>query len=337
LEHYLEARAEHAVTDVGDRLGRAANRLAQPGSGGDLFSAVGRKLGEGASPGKMALRFGASRVKDATTKAVKSLGGKGGDDGGGGGNGKAAAPKVLTIIEDIDVGVPVREAYNQWTQFEEFGRFAKGVVSVEQQDDTATEWRVKVAKAQRSWRAKITEQVPDEKIAWTSEGDKGTTRGVVTFHELDENLTRVLLVIEYSPKGFIEKTGRLFRSQGRRIRLDLKRYRAFLMMRGEATGAWRGRIHEGRPTDEEDEQSGEQGDEETRYGDEEDEEEEPYDEEEEPYEDEEEDEEEDDRDRDAEDEEEDGYDDEYEEEDEEDEEEEPGQEERPRRRSTARR
>ncbi|MFD0327692.1 SRPBCC family protein [Streptacidiphilus monticola] len=201
LEHYLEARAEHAVTDVGDRLGRAANRLAQPGSGGDLFSAVGRKLGEGASPGKMALQFGASRVKDATTKAVKSLGGKGGDDGGGGGNGKAAAPKVLTIIEDIDVGVPVREAYNQWTQFEEFGRFAKGVVSVEQQDDTATEWRVKVAKAQRSWRAKITEQVPDEKIAWTSEGDKGTTRGVVTFHELDENLTRVLLVIEYSPRG----------------------------------------------------------------------------------------------------------------------------------------
>ncbi|WP_326847387.1 SRPBCC family protein [Streptomyces kaniharaensis] len=328
LEHYLETRAELAVAGLGHRLGRAATRLAQPGGGtGGLVEALskgGKKLGVRASPGKAVLLAGASRVKDAARKAVETIGKDGGQNAGG----QPAGTRTLTVIEDIDVGVPVREAYNQWTQFEEFGRFAKGVLAVEQRDDATTDWRVKVGKAKRSWRGKITEQVPDERIAWASEGEKGTTRGVVTFHPLGENLTKVLLVLEYFPKGMVEKTGSLVRAQGRRARLDLKRYRAFLMLRGEATGGWRGEIHEGRVVGEPAESTSE---EETPHDDEQ--EEEPYDEEEEeeeeePYDEEEEEEEEEEEPYDEED---------FDEEEEDDEEEEPAEEERPRRRSAARR
>lgn len=128
---------------------------------------------------------------------MKSLFGKGRKGGGG-------KSKSVTIVEDIDVGVPVREAYDQWTQFQEFSTFAKGVVSVEKSDDTSSNWKVKVAKSTRSWRANVTEQVPDERITWTTEGAKGTVKGVVTFHRLTDNLTRVLLVLEYFPKGLFE-------------------------------------------------------------------------------------------------------------------------------------
>ncbi|MGW5366166.1 SRPBCC family protein, partial [Actinopolymorpha pittospori] len=97
----------------------------------------------------------------------------------------------------------------------------------------------------RSWKATVTEQVPDRKIAWTSEGAKGTTKGVVTFHPLADDLTKVLLVLEYYPGGVVEKTANLWRAFGRRARLDLKHFRRFVSMRGEATGAWRGEIQDG--------------------------------------------------------------------------------------------
>ncbi|MBI0383609.1 SRPBCC family protein, partial [Streptomyces albiflaviniger] len=164
-----------------------------------------------------------------------------------GGKGKSGGgkSKSVTVVEDIDVGVPVREAYDQWTQFQEFSTFAKGVVSVEKADDTSSNWKVKVAKSTRSWKANVTEQVADERISWTTEGAKGTVKGVVTFHPLGDNLTRVLLVLEYFPKGLFEKTGNIWRAQGRRARLDLKLYRKFIMMRGEATDGWRGEIRDG--------------------------------------------------------------------------------------------
>ncbi|WP_079032075.1 SRPBCC family protein [Streptomyces specialis] len=151
----------------------------------------------------------------------------------------------LTVIEDIDVGVPVREAYDQWTQFQEFSSFADGVEDVEQVDDTTTAWRAKVMGVTRTWRARITEQIPDERIAWTTEGGRGTLKGVVTFHPLTDTLTRVLLVIEYHPQGLLERTGALWRAQGRRARLDLKNFRRFVTLRGEATGEWRGEIENG--------------------------------------------------------------------------------------------
>ncbi|MGW7021100.1 SRPBCC family protein [Streptomyces decoyicus] len=242
LQHYLQARAEHAVTQLGHKLGESVGKLAEPGQGpGGLVSSLakgGKALGEGKSPQQAALTVGASHLKDTVKDKVKSLFGKGRKGGGG-------KSKSVTIVEDIDVGVPVREAYDQWTQFQEFSTFAKGVVSVEKSDDTSSNWKVKVAKSTRSWRANVTEQVPDERITWTTEGAKGTVKGVVTFHRLTDNLTRVLLVLEYFPKGLFEKTGNIWRAQGRRARLDLKLYRKFIMMRGEATDGWRGEIQDG--------------------------------------------------------------------------------------------
>ncbi|MFJ5224924.1 SRPBCC family protein [Streptomyces sp. NPDC088400] len=246
LRNYLQARAQHAVTGLGYKLGESVSKLAEPGRGpGGLVSGLapgGKALGEGRTPGQAALAVGASRlkdtVKDKVKDKVKGLFGKGRRGGGG-------KSRSVTIVEDIDVGVPVREAYDQWTQFQEFSTFAKGVVSVEKADDTSSNWKVKVAKSTRSWKANVTEQVPDERITWTTEGAKGTVKGVVTFHPITDTLTRVLLVLEYFPKGLFEKTGNVWRAQGRRARLDLKLYRTFIMMRGEATDGWRGEIQDG--------------------------------------------------------------------------------------------
>ncbi|MFD0315134.1 SRPBCC family protein [Streptomyces flavalbus] len=258
LEKYVEARLQVMLKGVGERMGSGARRLGE--------AHLGRPhLGSLASHTTHALL---DKAKEATSKRHTQA-----TEGGVG--------KGLTIIEDIDVGVPVREAYDQWTQFREFGRFAKGVVDVQQKDDVTTEWQVKVAKASRRWHGTITEQVPDERIAWTSEGEKATTKGVVTFHPLGENLTKVLLVLQYFPKGVVEKTGSLVRAQGRRARLDLKLYRTFVMMRGEATGGWRGEIREGEvvrgPEEAEEEEEEDQYEEE----DEEEEDEDDYDEEDE--------------------------------------------------------
>ncbi|AEM80639.1 SRPBCC family protein [Streptomyces violaceusniger] len=226
LRHYVQARATHAISGLGTGLAKGAQSLA-----------------EGKSPGQALMKAGSSQLKDSLKESlkekVKGAFGKGRGKSGGG------KSKSVTVVEDIDVGVPVREAYDQWTQFQEFSTFAKGVVSVEKADDTSSNWKVKVAKSTRSWRANVTEQVPDERITWTTEGAKGTVKGVVTFHPLGDNLTRVLLVLEYFPKGLFEKTGNIWRAQGRRARLDLKLYRKFIMMRGEATDGWRGEIRDG--------------------------------------------------------------------------------------------
>ncbi|WP_328321496.1 SRPBCC family protein [Streptomyces sp. NBC_00388] len=242
LQNYLRARAEHTVSNLGHKLGESVSKLASPGEGGGgLASSLakgGQALSEGKSPAQAALSAGTSHVKDVLKDKVKGMFGKGRKGGGG-------KSKSVTIVEDIDVGVPVREAYDQWTQFQEFSTFAKGVVSVEKSDDTSSNWKVKVAKSTRSWKANVTEQVPDERITWTTEGAKGTVKGVVTFHRITDNLTRVLLVLEYFPKGLFEKTGNIWRAQGRRARLDLKLYRKFIMMRGEATDGWRGEIRDG--------------------------------------------------------------------------------------------
>ena len=115
-----------------------------------------------------------------------------------------------------------------------------------------------VAKSRRNFKATVTEQIPDRKIAWTTEGAKGTVKGVVTFHPLADDLTQLLLVMEYYPQGLFEKTGNIWRAQGRRTRLDLKHFRRFIMQRGEATGSWRGEIRDGEvvrgPEDEESEE-----------------------------------------------------------------------------------
>ncbi|WP_189308874.1 hypothetical protein [Streptomyces brasiliensis] len=88
-------------------------------------------------------------------------------------------------------------------------------------------------------------RLPDDRIAWTSEGAKGTSKGVVSFHRLDDGLTRVLLVMEYHPHGLFETTGNLWRAQGRRARLDLKNFARFVTLKTEAAEGWRGEIRDG--------------------------------------------------------------------------------------------
>lgn len=198
--------------------------------------------------------------------------------GGGKGKRKGGAGKKPTVImEYVDVGVPLRTAYDQWTQFQDFSTFAKGVKSANRADDTTSDWQLKVFWSNRSWKAHTTEQIPDDRIAWTSEGAKGTTKGVVSFHRLGDSLTRVLLVIEYYPKGLFEKTGNIWRAQGRRARLDLKNYVRYVTLKGEAEDGWRGEIrdgevvrsHEDAVAEEEDEQRDAEQDEQDVQGDEE--------------------------------------------------------------------
>ena len=249
LEGYLAAQAQRLLAGLGSTLGSATTKLNDmaegqgPGLSGLALAggrkALGNKLkGEKGGFLRGVVQEGAGRVKENVTGAIKGLVGSKKRKG-------KAGSKPTVILEYVDVGVPVREAYNQWTQLQEFSEFAKGVRGVTPKDDTASDWNLKIFWSSRSWQAKVTEQVPDERIAWTSEGAKGTTKGVVTFHPLGENLTRVLLLVEYHPKGLFEKTGNIWRAQGRRVRLDLKHFARHVTMRGEATGGWRGEIQDG--------------------------------------------------------------------------------------------
>ncbi|MFE7841349.1 SRPBCC family protein [Streptomyces sp. NPDC057474] len=241
---YLAAQAQRLLVGAGRKLGDATGKLndiAEGNSPGFAKLALegGRKLAEGKGPLRTALEVGAGRAKDNVLGGLKNLfGGKGKGKGGSG-------SKPTVIIESIDVGVPVRTAYDQWTQYQSFSTFAKGVKSASKADDTHSDWQLKVFWSNRSWKAHTTEQVPDERITWTSEGAKGTTKGVVSFHSLADDLTRVLLVIEYYPTGLFEKTGNIWRAQGRRARLDLKNFVRFISLRGEAEDGWRGEIRDG--------------------------------------------------------------------------------------------
>ncbi|PNG18815.1 SRPBCC family protein [Streptomyces cahuitamycinicus] len=245
LQEYLAAQATRMLTGVGRKLGETTGKLndiAEGNSPGFAKLALdgGRKIAEGKGPLRSALEMGGSRLKDKVTGAVKGLGGGKGKKGKG-----RSGNKPTVIIEHIDVGVPLRTAYDQWTKYQDFSTFAKGVKSASRDDDTHSDWQAKIWWSNRSWKAKTTEQVPDDRIAWTSEGAKGTTKGVVSFHRLTDNLTRVLLVIEYYPSGFFEKTGNIWRAQGRRARLDLKNYVRFITIKGEAEDGWRGEISDG--------------------------------------------------------------------------------------------
>lgn len=244
LQDYLAAQATRVLTGVGRKLGETTGKLNDIAEGkspgiGKLALDGGRKLAEGKGPLRSALELGASRAKDSVKGAVKGIG------GGKGKKKRSAGSKPTVIIEHIDVGVPLRTAYDQWTQYQDFSTFAKGVKSANKSDDTTSDWQAKVLWSNRSWKAQTTEQIPDDRIAWTSEGAKGTTKGVVSFHRLADNLTRVLLVIEYYPSGFFEKTGNIWRAQGRRARLDLKNFARFITIKGEAEDSWRGEIREG--------------------------------------------------------------------------------------------
>jgi uncharacterized membrane protein len=148
---------------------------------------------------------------------------------------------MSTIEQSIDVNVPVRTAYNQWTQFEEFPRFMEGVEEVNQLDQQRLHWRANIGGRVEEWEALITEQHPDERIAW-----KNTTgapnAGVVTFHRLSDTKTRVMLQMEYDPQGVVENLGDMLGVVSRRVTNDLERFKEFIEARGQETGAWRGEV-----------------------------------------------------------------------------------------------
>ena len=145
------------------------------------------------------------------------------------------------IEQSIDVDVPVRTAYNQWTQFEEFPRFMEGVEEIRQIDDTHVHWRTKIAGVEREFDTEITEQHPDERVAWRA--TEGTQHaGVVTFHHIDDATTRVMLQMDTEPEGIVEQAGDKLGVLKRRVKGDLGRFKEMIEERGSETGAWRGDV-----------------------------------------------------------------------------------------------
>ncbi|MGH9095144.1 MAG: SRPBCC family protein [Acidimicrobiales bacterium] len=189
----------------------------------------------------------ATDVKQAVSSHSSTIGKIGGaiSAAKGGGSGGGTKPKLSHLIEQhTDIAAPRSVVYNQWTQLEMFATITKGVDSVEQQSDEKSKWTSKIGPSRRTWTGHVVEQVPDERIAWKAEGG-AQLQGVVTFHVLDVDLTRVLLQMEYKPTGAVEWVGNTLRIQRRRAKRDLRLFKHFVELRGEETGKWRGRIDEG--------------------------------------------------------------------------------------------
>ena len=149
---------------------------------------------------------------------------------------------MAQVQESVDVDVPVRTAYNQWTQFESFPSFMDGVVSISQLDDTHNHWVTKIGGVTREFDTEITEQIPDERIAWKSVGGDTGHAGVVTFHRLSDNQTRVMIQIDWQPSDLVEKAGAAVGVDDHRVKGDAERFKEFVESRGAETGAWRGDI-----------------------------------------------------------------------------------------------
>jgi uncharacterized membrane protein len=148
---------------------------------------------------------------------------------------------MSTIEQSIEVDAPVRTVYDQWTQFEEFPRFMEGIDEVVQLDATHLHWKASLGGKTNEWDAEITEQLPDERVAWTS--TSGTANaGVVTFHRLDEHRTKVMVQLDWEPDGVLETLGSAVGSDSRRVHGDLERFKELVESRGAESGAWRGEV-----------------------------------------------------------------------------------------------
>ncbi|MGW0433261.1 SRPBCC family protein [Micromonospora sp. NPDC003197] len=246
LHNLISAAGERTASMLSDRIGAVTNRLTDyagtsDGAGHAAAAAAGQKLKEGGSPVNAALNAGLAGGRE---QLHRTFGHDHRDH-----REKRRTTRVTDIVESIDVGVPVRVAYNQWTQFEDFPSFMKKVEGVEQESDERLTWKAQVFWSHRKWESTILEQVPDERIVWRSHGDKGAVDGTVSFHEVTPDLTRILVVLEYHPHGLIERTGNLWRAQGRRVRLELKRFVRHVMtetlLRPDQAQGWRGEIRNG--------------------------------------------------------------------------------------------
>jgi uncharacterized membrane protein len=148
----------------------------------------------------------------------------------------------MSLIEkSIEINVPVKTAYNQWTQFEEFPKFMEGVRQVKQLDDKHLHWKAEIGGKEKEWDAEITEQIPDERIAWRSRGG-AKNGGVVTFHRLSDSKSKVMLQMEYDPEGVVEHAGDAAGVVSQRVLGDLERFKRYIESRGQETGAWRGTV-----------------------------------------------------------------------------------------------
>ncbi|WP_405470237.1 SRPBCC family protein [Streptomyces anulatus] len=278
LSKFASAQVQTLAEKAGGKLKDLTGQLTDAAENGGSLPAIGSRVLQGESPVKAFVSEKAKGAKDAVVDKAKSAFG----GGGGKGNRKAGGGKFMNIIEVMDVGVPLRTAYDAWTQYDEFSGFMKGVQSVSKGEDEESDWKVKVGPSSRSFKATVQEQVPDDRIVWTSEGAKGSTRGAISFHELAPNLTRIVLVMEYYPSGFFEKTGNLWRAQGRRVRLDFKHFQRYVTLTEEEPEGWRGEIRDGEVVvsheeaverEEAEEEEAEDGEGEEEYGEEEPEEE----------------------------------------------------------------
>ncbi len=236
----LSALGDKAMSTFSDSVGGLTDKFEDVAGGGPIGKAAaegGKAKAEGGSAVGGALKGAVSGVKDKVT-------GGGGESSGGG-----KPTKSTNIIETIDVGVPVKVAYNQWTEFGAFPSFMKKVESVESPDENKINFKAQIFLSHRTWEATIKSQIPDERIVWRSKGQKGHVDGAVTFHEIGPNLTRILVVLEYYPQGLFEKTGNIWEAQGRRARAELRHFRRHVMTRTlldpDEVEGWRGTIEDG--------------------------------------------------------------------------------------------
>ena len=244
VQNLLGAAGERAASALSEKVERAVDRLAE------RIGGPGNPAGDAVAQGIQKVKAGeplTDAVRDVARTAgkqqLKQAFGAGGRTGGKG-------LKVTNIVESVDVGAPVQVVYNQWTQFEDFPTFMKKVEHIEQESTETLTWKAQILWSHRSWQSRIIEQVPDERIVWRSQGDKGSVDGTVSFHDVTPDLTRILVVLEYHPQGFFERTGNLWRAQGRRVRLELKHFVRHVMTQTvldpDAVQGWRGEIREGR-------------------------------------------------------------------------------------------
>jgi uncharacterized membrane protein len=148
---------------------------------------------------------------------------------------------MASIEKSIEVRVPISTAYNQWTQFEEFPTFMEGVKDVTQIDDRRLHWVAEIGGKREEWDAEITDQRPDQRVAWMSTTGPRNS-GVVSFQRLGDEATRILVQMEWQPEGMVESTGATLGLDERRVEGDLERFRDLIERRGEETGAWRGGV-----------------------------------------------------------------------------------------------
>ena len=254
-----QALTKQGLSKASSGVESLTGRLTDFAEGKSTATKTAVNVAQGDSPIKGGVKAAASKVKD-TVKDKLGI-------GGGGGGGKL---KVTNIMESVDVPVSRDVAYEQWTQFEDFPTFMKKVENVSQEEDEKLSFKAQILWSHRSWNAEIVEQVPNERIVWKSDGEKGSVDGAITFHELAPDLTRILMVLEYHPKGFFEHTGNMWRAQGRRARLELKHFARHVstqtILHQDELEGWKGEIREGEVVEGESDQDSEEKSEEKSEG-----------------------------------------------------------------------